>query len=192
MKTIDLVIQDMTDEVFAISLVENPAIEEDFVALSKEKVMFKSVSDDKRIVVGFALIPNKEILRIDKKTGEPYNIRFSEETVREASELYLARMYNRNTTLEHAISTDKISVIESWIVENPEMDKIKLYGLSPIKGAWAITMKVYDDEIWNDVKNGKYYGFSIEGSFSNKEEELSDEDVLKEIKKLIKTYNGSS
>ena len=97
----------------AISLVESPAIEENFVALSKHDVKFKAIDNDKRIVVGLALVPDKEIYR--RRGDYEYYIKFSKDTVRKASELYLKRLKNNNTTLEHESLTSGVSVIESWV-----------------------------------------------------------------------------
>ena len=149
----------------AISLVESPAIEENFVALSKHKIEFKAVDEEKRIVVGLALVPNKLIYR---KSGDyEYNITFSKETVRKAAELFMKRLKNNNATLEHQEVADGVSVIESWIVEDPSKDKTAIYNLNAVEGAWAVTMKVYNEEVWADVKEGKYLGFSIEGFFKD-------------------------
>jgi len=171
----------------AISLVESPAIEEDFVALSKHKVEFKSIDDDKRIIVGLALVPDKKIIR--KRGDYMYYITFSKDTVQKASELYLKRLKNNNTTLEHESLTSGVSVIESWIVEDPKMDKVNLYGLNAIKGAWAVKMKVYNDEVWKDVKNGRYLGFSIEGSNFTSEKlskvNTEESDLLDKIKNML-------
>jgi hypothetical protein len=178
--TIELFIdeQDEFSGIEAISLVEFPAIEENFVALNKHKVEFKTVDLEKRIVIGLALIPDKKIYR---RNGEyAYNIVFSKDTVRKASELYLKRSKSNNATLEHAKLASGVSVIESWIVEDPKMDKSALYGLNSVVGAWAVTMKIYNDEIWNDVKTGKYLGLSIEGFFSDKLESMMKEQTLEE------------
>ena len=91
--------ENINDGVQAISLVEFPAIEENFVALSEHKVEFKAIDDEKRIIVGLALVPNKKIYRRAK--DYEYNIMFSEQTVRKASEIYLKNLRNHNTTLEH-------------------------------------------------------------------------------------------
>ena len=174
------------DGIDAISLVEFPAIEENFVALSKHKVEFKTIDSEKRIIVGLALVPNKLIYR--RRGDYEYNITFSTETVRKASELYLKRLKNNNTTLEHAEFTGGVSVIESWIVEDPEKDKTALYGLNAVEGAWAVTMKIDNDEVWEDVKQGKYLGLSIEGMFSDNVEDIEEVEassVLEEIKKLL-------
>ena len=176
--TVELVIDEEKSEdgVQAISLVEYPAIEENFVALSSHKVEFKTINEEKRIIVGLALVPNKKIYRRSK--NYEYNIMFSEETVKKASEIYLKNLRNNNTTLEHQELTTGVSVIESWVVEDPAMDKSNLYGLNATKGCWVVTMKVDNDEVWQDVKDKKYLGLSIEGMFSDKQEELSEENVV--------------
>ena len=174
---IELIIDEnnLEDGIEAISLVESPAIEENFVALSRHKVEFKSVDDEKRIVVGLALVPDKEIFR---KSGDyAYKIMFSKETVKKASELYLKRLKNNNATIEHELAVKGVSLIESWIVEDPNMDKTNLYKLDAPEGAWAVVMKIDNDEIWEDVKQGKYLGFSIEGFFSQKEQELTKQEL---------------
>lgn len=188
--TIELFIDEEKSEdgVQAISLVEYPAIEENFVALSSHKVEFKTINEEKRIIVGLALVPNKKIYRRSK--NYEYNIMFSEETVKKASEIYLKNLRNNNTTLEHQELTTGVSVIESWVVEDAAMDKSNLYGLNAVKGAWVVTMKVDNDEVWQDVKAKKYLGLSIEGMFSDKQEELykekSEEEILiEQIKQIL-------
>tara|TARA_R110000782_G_scaffold263353_1_gene355953 strand:+ start:4893 stop:5480 length:588 start_codon:yes stop_codon:yes gene_type:complete len=189
LETFELFIDDTREEdgIEAISLVEFPAIEENFVALSKHKVEFKTLDTEKRIIVGLALVPDKPIYRRSGKTE--YNIIFSKDTVRKASELYLKRLKLNNTTLEHDIQmTSGVSVIESWVVEDVEKDKTALYGLNAVVGAWAVTMKVDNEEVWKDVKAGKYLGLSIEGMFSDKAEdaeEIQAANILSELKKLL-------
>ena len=189
MNLIELVIDEENDEVGvdAISLVESPAIEENFVALNNHKVEFKTIDEEKRIVIGLALIPDKDIYR---RQGEhEFNIIFSKDTVKKASELYLKRLKNNNATLEHEEEIKGVSVIESWIVEDVKMDKSKLYGLNAVEGAWVVTMKIDNDEVWKDVKGGKYLGFSIEGFFSDQlndvTEDSEDEALMNAIIKIL-------
>ncbi len=177
-ETIELFIDDAkeNDGIEAISLVEFPAIEENFIALSKHKVEFKTVDTEKRIIVGLALVPDKPIYR--RKGEYEYNVIFSKETVRKASELYLKRLKINNATLEHDEEMTKgVSVIESWIVEDPKKDKTAIYGLNAVEGAWAVTMKIDNDKVWEDVKAGKYLGLSIEGMFSDGSEEVDASEV---------------
>lgn len=156
---------DNTSGVFAISLVSDPAIEENFVYMSKQKpTNLAQIAPDKRLLLGPVLIPGKLIPRIDDMTGEEYDITFSPETIEKAAHLYLSRQNNNNATLEHEAPVEDISTVESWIVVDPEKDKSAKYGMHYPKGSWLVTMKVNNPEIWNDyVKTGKIKGFSIEG-----------------------------
>jgi hypothetical protein len=173
----------------AISLVESPAIEENFVALSKHKVEFKAIDEDKRIIIGLALVPNKPIYR--RKKDYEYNITFSKDTVRKGAEMYLKSLRNNNTTLEHKQLTSGASIIESWIVEDTDKDKTALYNLNATKGSWAVVMKIDNEDVWKDIKDKKYLGLSIEGVFSeykedmSDEKDLSDEELVNQIKGLI-------
>ena len=193
MDTIELFIDEESkdDGIYAISLVEFPAIEENFVALSQHKVEFKTLDEDKRIVVGLALVPNKKIYR--RKKDYEYNIVFSDETVRKASELYLKSLKNNNTTLEHQSLTSGVSVIESWIVEDERMDKSNLYGLNASKGSWVVTMKVDNDNVWDDIKKKRYLGLSIEGIFSDKvdlsNDKTEEEITIEQIKEILNGGN---
>jgi hypothetical protein len=80
-----------------------------------------------------------------------------------------------------------MSVVESWIVEG-ENDKSKNYGFDVPKGTWMIAMKVNNDKVWQQVKEGKIKGFSIEGYFADKYEmSLVNEDqiLMDKIKQII-------
>ena len=183
------------DGIQAISFDESPAIEENFIALSKHKVEFKAVDEEKKIIIGLALVPDKPIYR--RKDDYEYNIIFSKETVRKGSELYLKNLRNNNTTLEHQQLTSGVSIIESWIVEDTEKDKTALYNLNAVVGAWAVVMKVDNESVWEDVKKKKYLGLSIEGVFSQAkedmskdEEDISAEELVNELKELMNKGNG--
>jgi hypothetical protein len=168
MKLYELQIEDNEDEVFAISLVENPAIESDFVYFDKEEVKFASVNDEKRIVLGPILIPDKKILRVDAE-NEPYEVYFTKDTVSKLAQNYLMKKYNDKATLEHNSKINGVTLVESWVKESKINDKSNLYGLNLPVGTWVGMFKITDDKIWNDyVKTGKVKGFSIEGLFSHK------------------------
>jgi hypothetical protein len=167
MRIVELVIEKDLDGIDAVSLVDSPAIEENFIALNKEyKIEFAEVDSDKRILMGAALIPNKQIYR--KNGKDEFYVFFSEATVKQASELFLKNGNQSNATLEHKAKFDGATVVESWIIDNPEMDKSKAYGFDLPKGTWMISMKIEDDKVWKQVKEGKYKGFSIEGYFADK------------------------
>jgi len=178
MEVYELFIQEDSEfsGVDAISIVEEPAIEEDFITLAAQKQELAKIDDEKRILMGAALVPNRKIYRKDEE--KEYYIFFSEETVRKASELFLARGKQNNSTLEHQYKLKGLSVVESWIVEDVEKDKTKLYNLDVPKGTWMVSVKVNNDEVWEEyVKSGKVKGFSIEGFFQDNKEEAPRESV---------------
>ncbi len=165
MKIVELII-DEEDEyagIDAISIVESPAIEENFVALNDQKeVKLKSIDDEKKILMGALLIPNKTIYRKDGK--EEYYIYFSKDTVKKASELFLQKGKQNNATLEHKFDIEGLTLVESWIVEDKDKDKSALYNMDVPVGTWMGAVKVNNEDIWKDfVKTGDVKGFSIEG-----------------------------
>jgi hypothetical protein len=177
MKLYELQIQDNEDEIFAISLVENPAIESDFMYFGKETQMFAAVDNEKHMLIGAILIPDKKIIRVEAD-GTPYEVFFTKETVAKLAQNYLAKKYTDQATLEHDSKIKGVTLVESW-VKDGQFDKSNNYGLNLPKGTWVGMFKITDDKIWNDyIKNGKVKGFSIEGLFSHKLIKQSMEDIL--------------
>jgi hypothetical protein len=159
--------EDKVEGVYAISLVEDPAIEVEFVALSKEKIQLKEVNEEKRLLISPVLIPNQKILRLTDE-GVPYNIVFEEETIRKVQQNFYKKGYQNNSTLEHNenLKLSDVTFVESWIKEDEQLDKSVKYGFSDLPvGTWFAIMKVENDEVWEKVKSGEVKGFSIDGAF---------------------------
>jgi hypothetical protein len=196
MRIVELIIDEEAElyGIDAISIVDRPAIELDFIALKEQKLAFAEADADKRILLGPALVPDKPIYR---RNGEDeFYVYFSKGTVRKASELYLKHGNQANHTLEHEHKINGLTVVESWIVENKEQDKSALYGLDVPVGTWMVAVKVDNDAIWQEwVKEGKVKGFSIEGYFADKMKKNSEDEMLAELAKAIvkqdaRTKNG--
>jgi len=197
MDIIELILDEEMDNagVEALSIVSDPAIMEQFIALNSQekKYKFAEIDKERQILCGPALIPDKMIYRRDG--DREYYVHFSASTVRRASELFFIKSNQNNATLEHESPLEKMTIVESWIIENPEMDKSKMYGMNLPKGTWMISMKVQDKEIWDEqVKSGLVSGFSIEGFFAQKaipakKEEHSAEaiavDKINKLKELL-------
>ena len=188
LQNIELTIKDeLSHGVFAISLVDKPAIEEDFIMLNSLEIELKVVDDAKKEVVGLALVPNKKILR--RIQGKDFTISFSEQTIEKVQELYMKNLYLNNVTVDHEKKVDGVSLIESWIVEDVKNDKSNMYNLNAVKGAWVVKMKIYNDEVYEGVKLGKLNGFSIEGMFDGLDklemEQTEDELLIEEIKDFL-------
>ena len=179
MRIVELILdEDQEIGIEAISVVENPAIEEDFIALKSQEFKLAEVDKERRILMGALLIPNKPIYR---RNGEDeYYIYFSKDTVLKASQMYLTQGKQNNSTLEHQYAIEGLSLVESWLVEDKVHDKSVKYGMDLPLGTWVGSVKVNNEKIWNEfVKTGKVKGFSIEGYFADKmerpKEEIKDE-----------------
>jgi hypothetical protein len=205
MDIIELVIDENEElsGIEAISVVSAPAIEENFLALkNEEQIRLAEVSKEKRLLLGAALIPDKPIYR---KNGEQeFYIFFSKDTVVKASQMYLKAGNQGQATMEHTEEKlEGMTVVESWIIEDSVHDKSRKYGLDLPLGTWMVSMKVDNDDIWdNYVKQNKIVGFSIEGYFAdrlnnkvkeNKTDQLTEEDkLLKNIIDVLKESNTNA
>ena len=193
-KIVELVIDEDSQElaIDAISLVSAPAIEENWVFFGKEKnnLTLAKVDEDKRMLISPALIPDKQIFRHDPQTSSDYYVFFSKDTVRQASELYLKNNNHHKATQEHSERVSGVLTVESWIIDDPKMDKSTLYGFSLPKGTWMVSMRITNDEIWKEIKNGSLKGLSIEGYFTDKMEKMSettptDAEILEALNEII-------
>ena len=198
MKIVELILDENQEEsgIEAISIVESPAIEEDFIALKSNEIKLAEIDKEKKILMGALLIPNKPIYR---NNGEDeYYIYFSKDTVLKASQMYLTKGNQNNSTLEHQHSLSGLSLVESWLVEDEVHDKSRKYGMNVPVGTWMGAVKVNNEQVWNDyVKTGKVKGFSIEGYFADKmerpkesiKEDMSEKQadlLLSQIEKIVK------
>jgi len=152
-------------ETYAISMVESPAIESDFVALSKEeeKRVFLE-SDERHMVYGAALIPDKDIYR---NNGEQeFYISFTKESIEKMSQDFMKNYRQNEVTLDHEEMANDITITESWLVEDPYKDKANALGINVPKGTWMVGMKVNQIDVWERVKSGELKGFSVESMIS--------------------------
>ena len=195
-RIVELVIEDESESlaIDAISLVSAPAIEENFVFMSKEKnnLTLAKVDEDKREIVSPALIPNKQIFRVDE-SGNDYYVFFSKSTVKRASELYLKHNNHHKATYEHSDKVAGVLAVESWIKEG-DQDKSKLYGFDLHYGSWFVKLKIENSDLWKKVKSGELVGLSIEGYFVDKMQKMSerqptDEEILEALNEIITKSN---
>jgi hypothetical protein len=201
MKIVELILDDqqMASGIDAISIVEAPAIESNFIALKSHEVKFAQVDAEKRILMGPVLIPDKPIYRKQVMNGEmqEFYVYFSKNTVCRASQMFLMKGNQGKATLEHEMAVQGICMVESWIKEDMEKDKSAIYGMNDPIGTWMGCLKVTNDEIWNDyVKTGRVKGFSIEGYFADKTMPLSkvetDEEKLAKVIDILTEFQKSN
>lgn len=195
MQLVELTINEEEGQgVFAISLVDRPAIETDFVFLASEKpYKFEITDEEQRIVAGPILIPNKPIYR-EHPDGEPYNVFFSKGTVEKAAKLYLEEKRQDSTTIQHFAPIKGATLVQSWIVKDSKLDTYKAYQPEETfpPGTWFGVMSIDNDEIWEMVKDGTFKGFSIEmiGTENEfKKQKITEMDkfskIVSELKKIV-------
>jgi hypothetical protein len=196
MRIVELILDDqqLASGIDAISIVEAPAIESNFIALKSHEIKFAQVDAEKRILMGPVLIPDKPIYRKQVMNGEmqEFYVYFSKDTVRKASQMFLMKGKQGNATIEHELAVQGVCMVETWIKEDMEKDKSAIYGMNDPIGTWMGCLKVSNDEVWADAKDGKFKGFSIEGYFADKSMPLSkvetDDEKLNKILNILKEY----
>ena len=122
-------------------------------------------SDDEMIVTGPAMIPNALIPRKDEM-GNLFHVYFSKETVKNIAKKFLQDNNAHNTDINHDdnVVTEN-TLLESWIVENPDMDKSTALGFNVPEGTWMTSYKINNEETWQKIKAGELNGFSVTGNF---------------------------
>jgi len=192
-------------EVDFVALVDKPAIQRQFMTFNaedfakskirqSEKKNFAVQSEEERIVSGPLMLADTPIFRVDS-FGE-YYVYFTAETIKQIAQKFFKKGYQSNVNLMHdgEQQVDGVTMFESWIVD-------KKRGIQPMAGfedipdgSWFGSFKVENDGVWNDIKAGKFKGFSVEGVFNyvrqNDEQEASEKmrqvvDILNRYRQMV-------
>lgn len=187
----------------ALSLVERPATKAMWITMSEDSkpipVEFATIDEEKRIILGPALIPNQLILREQEFRGkrQKFHIFFSEETIEKSAHRYMMKGNQSNATLEHQMKINGVTLVETWLKSDVSNDKSNAYqSLKKYpKGTWMVALKVTDDKIWNEyVKSGRVKGISIEGNFADRLVEMSQvrkptpDELVSIIRDIVQEY----
>ena len=174
---------DDTSGVYAVSLVDEPAIEVDWIKLSKTIEIKFSANKDKQLLYGALLVPDKIIYRRDDN-GNEYNIIFDKETIETISDKFNKNKFTDVFNFQHSNKMVQAYLKENWLVENP--DKSNKYGFELPEGTWFGAVKVEDENFWNEyVSNGEVRGFSVELKCDVELVELSNQNKNKQIINLM-------
>lgn len=168
-----------TSDIYAVSLVEEEAVESGFIALSKQKqpMDFKIHNEEKRMLYGVALRANFPIYRCYGE--DEFYLTFDANAIERLVNKFMSNYGQKSFTIDHMEPAEGIVITESWLVKDTENDKSNALGLENVsEGSWIIGCKINNDEIWQSIKEGRWHGFSIE-SWIDMEE---IEEVTKEIK----------
>lgn len=179
--------------VFAVSIVKEPAIEEQALFFNSDKPLkFQVENEDQRIVSGPVLVADKPIYRNNEEFGE-HNVTFSGGTIKKIMQKFFANGFQGNSNLDHneALTLNGVTMYESFQIDRER-------GVNPPKGydhlsdgSWFGSFKVHDEDVWEIIKKGEFTGFSIEGIFEYKmdkdKEDTSkqEEELMNEIMDLL-------
>lgn len=156
--------------------------------IEKEKMTF-SYDEDKKVLIGAAMVPNRMIIRYDN-LGNPYYVFFSKDSIKKMADKFLKEGRTDDTSIEHngiKLGKDKVFITESWVSDDPIYDKSHQYGFELPAGTWFVAMKVKDDNIWKMIKDKTLNGFSVEGLFAEKSVFSKEDKQINEIIKILKS-----
>lgn len=168
-------------ETYAVSLVEQPAIDETFVYMAdEEKMNIMLDSDEKYLVYGAVLVPDKPIYRV-AEDGTEFYLEFTADSIEKMAQDYLIKYRQHSVTLDHQEEATEVCMVESWIKTSMTMDKSLALGLNPELpvGTWLAGFKVNNIETWNRIKSGELRGFSVEAMI-----DLQQFDFAKNIEEM--------
>ncbi len=171
MRTYELIIDDEINDdelgMTYISIVDTPAIKVKGYAFSDQKEYKFSFDKDKQIIAGPALIPDIKIKRLDE-FGMEYYVFFTKETIEKMVKKFMKNGTLNKINFNHQDKIVDAYILSSWIIEDEDKDKSRLYGYDLPVGSFFVEVKVEDEGFWNNyVKNG-FNSFSIEGYFNEK------------------------
>ena len=183
----DISLEDIAQGMYKISLVDKPAIEEDFIHFNEVEKLQMFADEKKKEVVGPIMIPNKEILRFSPDMGY-YYVRFTEETIQQIMYKYSKEGLFNAFGINHSYDTDEVVMLEVWTKES-DNDKSVDYGYKLPNGTVFVKAKIESDELFTAIENGEINGFSIEIKADikptiNNEEQMNEFAFAKELGKL--------
>jgi hypothetical protein len=171
-----------------VSLVENAAIQKDFLAFSETPIKFAIQDEEKRIVTGAAMIADLPIYRRDDIRGEYYVVFDKESIFKIAKKWARSNQYNSVNAHHKTPIMNGVSLFESYIIDR-ERGVMPPKGFEEVAdGSWFVSYLIDNDDVWAKVKSGEFKGFSVEGVFDFPEGQ--EEQLIEQMKEILCKWNG--
>jgi hypothetical protein len=171
-----------------VSLVENAAIQKDFLAFSETPIKFAIQDEEKRIVTGAAMIADLPIYRRDEIRGEYYVVFDKESIFKIAKKWARSNQYNSVNAHHKTPIMNGVSLFESYIIDR-ERGVMPPNGFEEVAdGSWFVSYLIDNDDVWAKVKSGEFKGFSVEGVFDFPEDQ--EEQLIEQMKEILSKWNG--
>jgi hypothetical protein len=154
--------------------------------MSSQASYFQIENEEQRIISGPLMVADELIYRNNDKFGEHF-VKFSAETIKAIAIKFAKKHYQNRVNLMHDQNqiVEGVTMFESFIVD-------KTRGIQPMKefsnitdGSWFGSFYVENEMVWQDIKNGTFKGFSVEGMFDYEQPVTAEENALKKISQLL-------
>jgi hypothetical protein len=183
---IELTLEELEQGIDATALVENPAIQRNWMAFKEHKdFKFKTHNEDKRILAGALMVADFPMYR--NMNGKEFFVKFSSETIEQLADRMVLNNKLTAFNFEHDAKKELADMhIQQFFIINTELGVNTPIGFEELpNGSLFAFVKVNNEQVWNDyVKTGIVKGFSIEGNFATKEE-FSEQTFLNEFQTII-------
>lgn len=168
----DAVLRDDEDGMLKVSLVDCPAVMSDFqVFKAQERPQLFAVEDEeKRLLLGVVMRADFPIYRVDV-TGQEFYMVFKADTIRAMAEKYLLenRAGNVNQMHKEGSDVEGVEMVQFFLKDTAK--GVTPAGFDDIAdGSLFAEYHVLNDDVWAQVKDGTFKGFSLEGYFGLSEE----------------------
>lgn len=190
-KTIDNIpvykakIYNYDEGMFCISLVDDPAVEVNFLAFDKEekKQTFAILSEEKKRIIGCVARADYPIYRIDSD-GYEYYLVFEKDTIYQMAKKFMSDYCQKNTSIMHnGYLADGLHLVQFFVKDSTK--GVAPQGFEHVSdGSLFAEYQVTNDDLWNSIKDGVFKGFSLEGFFSHEIVKLNKTNKMTKIEKL--------
>jgi len=165
-----------------IALVDHPAIERNWMAFNKKHKF--ALNEEKKIVSGMAMVADYPIYRKDED-GREYYVVFDSDSIRKIAYKFMKEGKTNATNLDHETEVDGVFMFESFLIDEIKPTP-KGFDKAP-NGSWFVSYKVDNDDVWAQVKDGTFKGFSVEGVFSESRQMDVDKMIIEEVEKALRS-----
>lgn len=163
-----------------VALVDSPAIERNWFAFSKQ-MTFKA-DPIRKIITGALMIADLPIYRFSPSMGEFYVV-FDKKEIEKIAQKFFKQGNTSNVNLMHDEQkiVDGVYMFESFIVDSSRGIKVPDGFTGITEGSWIASYKVENDEVWKQITDGKFQGFSVEGIFDMQIKGMSVEEQIVQV-----------
>lgn len=177
-------IKDERDGIIAISFVEEPAVESNFMLFGKQIPLFFA-NEEKKNILGVIMRADFPIYRRDED-GNEYYVTYSAKTIAKMAQKYFVSGAVNTTSIDHNGETlDGVSLVQ-WYIKDTDKG-IAPNGFDDVKdGSLFAEFHIENENLWTACKDGTFKGFSLEGYFTTEKTNLKSDKMENKIMQKVR------